>query len=482
MSRIEKDFLGEKQIFKQSLYGIHSVRARENFPDNTPIHAEWYMAIGQIKLAYYLTYTNFKNSLNKKTGNNLIPFFDDSIIEALIESAEEIAEGKYFQHFIVPAIQGGAGSSINMNVNEIIANVALTKLDLDPGDYDTIDPLEHANIFQSTNDIIPSSLKMASIKLLVELEDKINGLKLDIEKLEKQSRNKLRIAYTQMEQTAPSSYAILFDSYKEALSRDKLRVSKSIERLNTLNLGGGEIGTGMSVPQFFIMEVIPTLQKLTNLPVKKDENMTDSTNNLDSLVEVHSILKTHAVNLEKMVSDIRLLSSDLIGSKEIRIPQKQTGSIVMPEKGNPVIPEFVISVAHKIYANDMLVCSLSAQGCLDMNPYLPVIGNAILDSIKLLIAANKTLKENMFEGLTINNDLAEDRLYHSSAVATALTPYIGHIKASKLAKEIQKSGKDIFRVNSKLKLIDPDKLEKILSTQNILKLGFTLNDLKDFGE
>ena len=481
MDRIEKDFLGEKQINKDALYGIHSLRARENFPDNTPFHIEWYKAIGLTKLACYLTYDSFKKAVLEKHPDNDLPInlFDKSIITALIESAEEVAEGKYFNHFIVPAIQGGAGTSINMNVNEIIANESLLKLGHNAGEYNFIDPIEHANIYQSTNDVIPTSLKVASIKLLVELEEKINDLRFDIEAIENKSRNKLRIAYTQMQEAVPSSYAMLFSSYNEALSRDWWRVSKCFERIKVVNLGGSAIGTGISVPRFFIMEVVPTLQKLTNLPITRSENMPDATNNIDSLVEVHAILKSHAVNLEKMVSDIRLLSSDITGTKEITIPQKQVGSSIMPGKANPVIPEFVISAAHKIYSNDSLITSLSAQGCLDLNPYLPVIGNALLESIKLLIAANKTLKENLFKGLEIDNNTAEDLLYKSPAITTALSPYIGYNNAAKLAKEMKKTKQDVFSVNSKLKLVEPEKLDKILAPQNLLKMGFTLKDITE---
>lgn len=477
--RIEKDFLGEKQLNKNDLFGIHSLRACENFPDKTPFHIEWYKAIGLTKLACFMTYKNFKSAALEKHPKNDLPIhlFDETIITALIKSAEEIAEGKYFNHFIVPAIQGGAGTSINMNVNEIIANDALTKLDHNPGEYNIIDPIEHANIYQSTNDVIPTSLKLAAIKLLVELEDKINDLRFDIEAIENKTRNTLRIGYTQMQEAVPSSYAMLFSSYNEALSRDWWRVSKCFERIKVVNLGGSAIGTGISVPRYFIMEVVPTLQKLTNLPITRSENMSDATSNIDSLVEVHAILKSHAVNLEKMVSDIRLLASDLTGTSDFKIPQKQVGSSIMPGKINPVIPEFVISAAHKIYANDTLITSLSAQGCLDLNAYLPVIGNALLESIKLLIAADETLKENLFNGIEINNDTAEDKLYHSPAITTALSPYIGYNNAAILAKEMKKSGEDIFRVNDKLKLIEAKKLEKILAPQNLLKMGFTLGDI-----
>ncbi|MFP4023974.1 MAG: lyase family protein [Thiohalospira sp.] len=482
MVRTEKDFLGEQKIPEDALFGIHSLRAKQNFPDHSPFSLEWYKAVGLTKLACYLTYAKFKKAIHEKYPEKKSPItlIEQPLINALIESAEEVSEGKYFDQFIVPAIQGGAGTSINMNVNEIIANAALKKLGKKPGDYQTIDPIEHANIYQSTNDIIPTSLKVAIIKLLVELEEKINGLRFDIEKLENNSRNQLRIGYTQMQEAVPSSYAMLFSSYNEALSRDWWRVSKCFERIKVVNLGGSAIGTGIAVPRFFIMEATPTLQKLTNLPITRSENMPDATINLDSLVEVHAILKSHAVNLEKMVSDIRLLSSDLVENNEVSIPQKQVGSSIMPGKVNPVIPEFVISSSHKIYANDSLVSSLSAQGCLDLNAYLPVIGHAILESIQLLIAANKTLKENFFNGLTIDNQKAEKRLFKSPAITTALSPHIGYNKAAELVKEMKKNNVDIFEANEKLKIMSTEKLKKILQPQNLLKMGFTLNDLIDF--
>ncbi|MCG8476292.1 MAG: hypothetical protein MI784_12565, partial [Cytophagales bacterium] len=431
-----------------------------NFPHSSSFHIEWYKAIGLTKLACYKTYEKFKAAIHQKYSDSDLPFslFDSSIVDALQQSATELSEGKYFEHFIVPAIQGGAGTSINMNVNEIIANVSLTKLAKPQGDYSSIDPIEHANVYQSTNDVIPTSLKVAVIQLLVDLEERINQLRFDIEALENKNRNKLRIAYTQMQEAVPSSYAMLFSSYNEALSRDWWRVSKCFERIKVVNLGGSAIGTGIAVPRYFIMEVVSVLQHLTNLPITRSENMPDTTSNLDSLVEVHAILKSHAVNLEKMVSDIRLLSSDVLKAGEVSIPQKQVGSSIMPGKVNPVIPEFVVSAVHKIYANDMLISSLSAQGCLDLNAYLPVIGNALIESIKLLIACNKSLKENLFKGLQINSEKAEINLYSSTAITTALSPYIGYHKAASLAKEMKNSDIDVYQANAKLHVMDKDKL------------------------
>ena len=225
------------------------------------------------------------------------------------------------------------------------------------------------------------------------------------------------------------------------------------------------------------MEVVQELQRITNLPVTRGENMQDATCNLDALVEVHAILKAHAVNLEKMVSDIRLLASDIAASREVEIPRKQVGSSIMPGKINPVIPEFVISVAHRIYTNDSLITSLCAQGCLDLNAYIPLIGHALLESLKLLLAADKTLKDNLLEGLKINTTIAESRLFLSPSITTALSPYIGYHKASELAKEMKTSGCNIFVANQKLNFIDETQLKKVLQPQNLLMMGYSIKDL-----
>ena len=261
------------------------------------------------------------------------------------------------------------------------------------------------------------------------------------------------------------------------MSRDWWRVSKCFERIKSVNLGGTAIGTGITAPRFYIMEVVQELQNLTQLPITRAENLEDNTANHDSFVEIHAILKAHAVNLEKMVNDIRLLSSDLINKKELQIPKKQTGSSIMPLKVNPVIPEYVISIAHMIYSNDQLISGLAGQGTLDLNAYLPVIGNALIESINLLIAANETLYENLFEGLKINKETAEEKLFHSPVITTALIPYIGYNKSVQLADEMNKEGIDIFESNSKLKLIGQEKLQQILSVDSLLRTGFTIDDL-----
>ena len=478
MNRTEKDILGEKQIPSDALYGIHALRAKENFPGNTPFPVEWYKAVGLTKLACYNTYRKFRDAASDKLGKDL-PFkiINDKILDALIAAAGEVAEGKYSDQFIVPAVQGGAGTSINMNINEIIANAALQLTGNKCGNYTYIDPTEHANIYQSTNDVIPTALTVAVMKLLQILEDGINSLRQKAEELERANRNKLRPGYTQMQEAVPSSFGMLFSSYNEALSRDWWRVSKCFERIKQVNLGGGAIGTGISIPRYFIIEVVPELRVLTGLQLSHSENLADATSNLDKWVEIHATLKAHAVNLEKMSSDIRLLASDIAGTKPLSIPEKQVGSSIMPGKINPVIPEFVISAAHRIYANDTLISSLSAQGALELNAYLPVIGCSLIESINLLISCDLTLHDNLLSGLVINESAGYNSLMHSSSVTTALVPHIGYHKASELAILMKEKKIDIFEANRILKSIEESKLRTILEPGNLLKLGFTLDEL-----
>jgi aspartate ammonia-lyase len=481
ISRTETDFIGPIEIPASALYGIHSVRAVANFPDSTRFQIEWYRAVGTVKRACYHAYIKYAGAVRDKYPDVTlpIPLFGDDVTKVLMEAATEVEAGRYFDSFLVPSVQGGAGTSINMNINEIIANRALQMLDRKPGDYAVIDPIEQANVFQSTNDVIPTSLKVAAMRLLMDLETSVNDLRVAVEEKEKENRYVLRVGYTQMQEAVPSSMGRLFSTYCDALSRDWWRISKCLERLKPVNLGGSAIGTGISVPRFFMQQVIQSLQEITGLPLTRAENLQDATANLDALTEVHAILKAHAVNLEKIVSDLRLLSSDLHGTRELQIPQRQVGSSIMPGKVNPVIPEFVISAAHKVYSNDQLITSLCAQGCLDLNAYLPVIGHALLDSLKLLIACDTTLQKNMFEGIRVNPETAHSHLIHSPTLATALLPYLGYNKAAELAKEMKNRQISIMEANRLLNLLPEEKLLQIIDPQNLLKEGFTLNDMME---
>jgi len=469
--RIEKDLLGELNIEDTALYGIHSLRAKANFPYAMPFPIIWYKNIALIKKAYYLTYKVFKAKALKKYSSTKIKFIEDNIIDALISAADELIKEEHFNHFIVSGISGGAGTSINLNINEIITNRALELLKVKPGSYDIIDPIEAANIYQSTNDVIPSALKISIITLLKELEISILDLSKVFETKEQEFKNILRISYTETKEATPSTYGRLFSTYSEAFTRDWWRISKGFERIKTLNLGAGASGSGLSIPQFFIYEVYNVLKELTKLPIARADNLNDNTTNLDSLVEVHSIIKVIAVNFEKVSADLRLLSSDL--AKKISIAPLQTGSSIMPNKVNPVMFEYAISIAHKIYSNDSLIASLAAQGSLDLNPYLPIIGLSFIESIDLLINLSNVFK-NTVESIKV---LTPDNIYKSLSIATSLLPYLGYNKSKELSKYMEINSVDIFTANDALNIIDKQKLKDILKPENLLSLGFKLSDL-----
>lgn len=477
--RTEKDFLGSREIPQNALYGIHALRAKENFPDHTPFSKEWYKAVGLVKLAFYLTIKDFRESARdrypQKVKNLKLPA--EKILNELIISAKNISEGRYFEHFIVPAMQGGAGTAAHMNVNEIICNSALLRMGYDCGQYEIIDPFETANLYQSTNDVMPTALKTAVMLLLNELEEAINKLRNQNEKKESAYRHVPRMAYTQLQAAVPSSYGLLLGGYNEMLSRDWWRVSKCLERIKTVNIGGGAAGTSLSVPTYIVMQVSRKLREITKLPLHASENLQDASANADTYTEVHAVLKAHAVNLEKMVSDFRLLSSDAAGKAELQIPAKQTGSSVMPGKINPVIPEFVISCAQKVQSNDSLISALAAKGQLDLNAYLPSIGHALTESIKLLISADKSFNENLMQGLTIQSETAFKNLYRNPSVCTALNPYIGYTNSSRIAETMKTENCNVFEAAMQLELISEDKLRQILSPERILKAGFSVKDI-----
>lgn len=481
--RIEKDHIGTRQLPDDALYGIHALRASENFPVSDHFSADWYRAMGLVKLAVYKTYVRFSQAASKNYPEGPpVQLFSPDIVDALLEAAGEVAEGKHHEHFIVPATQGGAGTSINMNMNEIITNRALQLLGKCPGDYEIIHPIEHANVFQSTNDVVPTALHVAVMEMLDGLEENINLLRSEMETLENRYRKALRLGYTQMQEAVPGSYGRLFATYSDALSRDWWRVSKGFERIKVVNLGGSAIGTGITVPRYMIMEMIKTLQALTQKPVTRGENMADATANQDSLVEVHAIIKAHAVNLEKMAADIRLLASGLQGQNDLDIPAKQTGSSVMPGKVNPVISEFVISAAHRVYANDQLITGLAGQGCLDLNAYLPSMGNAVLESLRLLVSCNQSLKDHLVGGIKINEEVAYQKLIASPVITTAILPYTGYRKAEILSRYMTDNKVDIFEANRKIGIVNENKLKDILSLDKLLREGFSLKDLEDFND
>lgn len=479
--RTESDFLGERTLPKTALYGIHSLRAAENFPDSSRFQIEWYQAMGQVKLACYKTYEAFRGAIARsgKPAKGLHTI-EQVRLNAMLDAAAKVAAGEHFDQFIVPAIQGGAGTSINMNVNEIIANLALMDCGYVPGQYAEIHPIEDANIYQSTNDVVPTALRVATMVMLKQLEESINRSRAAFEGLEKQYHQTPRMGYTQMQEAVPTTFGRYFSTWADAFGRDWWRVSKAFERIKEVNLGGSAIGTSAAVPRYFAMQVVQHLQQLTALPITRAENLQDITANLDSFVEVHAILKAHAVNLEKMSSDLRLLASDIAGRQQLRLPAVQMGSTIMPGKVNPVIAEYIISMTHQVYSNDALITRLCGQGCLELNAYLPAIGHALLGSIKGLQSCNLALANKLLTGLGVNVSGAWQQTIASPAITTLLVPALGYAAATRIAEAMRQNGWTIFEANQHLQFLPDNTLTKMLSPSEITKGGFTIDDLEAY--
>jgi aspartate ammonia-lyase len=475
--RVERDYLGSVELSDDVLYGIHAWRAKENFGTNEPFPIEWYKAMGMVKQAYYELYQKYYEAVQQKYPEHLSKLKSPEKFSYLISAAQEVVQGKWFDHFIVPAIQGGAGTSINMNINEIITNRALILAGHKPGEYQYIDPIEDANIYQSTNDTVPTALKIALMILLEKLEHSINHLRAFCEEKEKTYRNVLRIGYTQLQEAVPSTWGLYFSSMSDALSRDWWRVSKAFERIKVVNAGGGAIGTGVTIPTYFIMNLPDKLREISKQPVARGENLTDATANWDSLVEVHAILKALAVNLEKFANDLRFFASDFHGQHILKIPAKQVGSSIMPGKINPVISEYVISMAQKVQANDALISQLAARGHAELNPFLPLMGSAAIQSLKLLSEACLSLANHLLKDLTIETETSYQRVLHSPVSTTLLIPYIGYNKAAELALLMKNEKINIIEANRKLQLLDENKLISLLEPAQVVKLGFSIKEL-----
>ncbi|MCX7696488.1 MAG: lyase family protein [Bacteroidales bacterium] len=475
--RREQDILGEIELPDDALYGIHAWRAKNNFGVNRSFPQEWYKAMGMVKLAYYELYIQYFDAVKKKYPEFVRNLRDPSKFHYLIEAAKEVSEGKWFDHFIVPAIQGGAGTSINMNINEIITNRALILLGHRAGEYHIIDPIEDANIFQSTNDVVPTALKIALMLLLEKLEKAINQLRTIGEEKEKQYRHVLRIGYTQLQEAIPSTWGLYFSTFNDALSRDWWRVSKVFERIKVVNAGGGAIGTGATIPTYFIMLLPSKLREISGVPLARGENLTDVTSNWDSLVEGHAILKSLAINLEKYANDLRFFASDFHGKEVLTIPARQVGSSIMPGKINPVIAEYVILISQVVQTNDVLIGQLASRGHADLNPFLPLMGSVAIESVNLLCDACQAFAQLLLKDLKIEEEISHHQVLHSPTIVTLLIPLLGYKKAGELAKIMKKEKINVIEANKKLNYIDEKRLLNLLSPSQIVKAGYRIKDI-----
>lgn len=361
-------------------------------------------------------------------------------------------------------IQGGAGTSANMNINEVVANRAIEILGGEKGNYDIVNPNDHVNMCQSTNDVFPTAGKITAIKMIhqviLQLERLYNALIAKSFAFE----NILKMGRTQLQDAVPVRLEQCFNAYATMVSRDIDRLIKSLDEMKTVNLGATAIGTSINAPLSYVKNIVPTLKTVVNLDLKQARDLIDATQNIDCFVAVSGILKTCAVNLSKMCNDLRLLSSGpKTGIGEINLPAKQNGSSIMPGKINPVIPEVVSQVAFNVIGNDLTITMAAEAGQLELNAFEPILFYNLFESLETLSHAISTLVDNCIIGITANEDHCLELLEESVGIATALCPYIGYKKSAEIAKSSLKTGIPIRKLVLKNGILTKEKLDSILN-------------------
>ncbi len=458
--RVEHDLLGEKNIPQEAYYGIHTARAMENFNiSRNHVNLDLIYAMALVKKAAALS--------NVKIG--LLP---EDISNSIIDACNDILEGKLDNAFCVDACQGGAGTSTNMNVNEVIANRAIELLGGEKGSYDIVHPLHHVNCSQSTNDVYPTSLRIALIKNLRPLSDAMAALQTALQEKENEFSDILKLGRTQLMDALPMTVGQSFGAYAKAVARDRWRLYKVEERLRQINMGGTAIGTGINAPQKYIYLVTEFLQDITGLGLARSEYPMDITQNMDVFVEVSGLLKAAAVNLMKISNDLRFLSSGPSGGiGEYKLPECQAGSSIMPGKVNPVICEMAAQAAMKVIANDSLITSAACNGQLELNSFSPVLADALLESASILERSVTIFKDKCINGIRIHTDICQMHVEKSSALAAALIFHMGYEKASDIAKIAQSENKTIREVLLEHRIMSKEEIENTLNLYQVTKPG-----------
>jgi aspartate ammonia-lyase len=462
--RKEEDLLGFRDLPAGALHGVHTVRALENFPlASRPVDPALVRAYGNVKLACALT--------NRGLGI----WRDERKADAIEQACREMAEGRLDELIIVDCLQGGAGTSTNMNVNEVLANRALELMDQPKGHYDIISPLEDINLHQSTNDTYPTALRIAAIRLLRELEERVVALQEAFQTKEKEFAHIVKVGRTQLQDAVLTTLGREMAAYAEALNRDRWRIYKCEERLRVVNLGGTAIGTGLAAPREFIFQVVETLRELTGMGLARAENLIDATQNTDVYVEVSGILKACAATLFKICTDLRLMASGPeAGLGEILLPPRQAGSSIMPGKVNPVIPEAVTQVAMLVMGYDQTIALAAASGNLELNPFLPLIAHCLLESCRLLAHGCDILRRYCVEGMVADEDRCRQHVEGSTATVTALVPVIGYENATRLAKLAAQSRRSIKETAIAEGMLTAQQFEESVSPEAVCRLGSPL--------
>lgn len=419
---MEKDFLGELPVPEDVYWGIHTQRALENFAvSGWKVHPQLIKALAQVKIAAAL-------------ANMELGFLDRGKGLAISEAGSEIVGGKLLDQFPVDALQGGAGTSTNMNMNEVLAKRASQLLG-EENNSCLVDPLDEVNLHQSTNDVYPTALRIAAIQLLLPLSEAMAFLQDALQQKEEEFADCLKPGRTQLQDAVPVTLGQEFSAYAQAVSRDRWRLYKVEERLRQVNLGGTAVGTGLNAPREYIYLVIEKLRQITGIGLARAENMMDVTQNADVFVEVSGLLKAAAVTLSKIASDLRLLSSGpSCGLGEISLPERQAGSSIMPGKVNPVIAEAVNQVAFQVVAQDLAITLACQNGQLELNAFLPLVAHNLLHSIEMMTNGVLIFARYCIQGIRANNRRCKQLVEESLVLAPALLPHLGYEKTAEVVK------------------------------------------------
>ncbi len=458
--RTETDLLGSRDVHASALWGIHTLRARENFSlAGRPVHRRLIHAFGAVKLAAAQT--------NHELGR-----WNDETFQAIEIACREMIAGQLDEHIVVDALQGGAGTSTNMNVNEVLANRALQLLGRPLGDYKTLDPHDDLNLHQSTNDTYPTALKVAAILSLHDLERSVVTLFEAFQVKEKELAQVVKIGRTELRDAVLVTLGREMAAYADALARDRWRIYKCEERLRVVNLGGTAVGTGLGAPRQYIFRVVERLREITGLGLARAENLVEATQNADAFVEVSGILRTLAVNLLKIANDLRLLSSGPhAGLGEIRLPARQAGSSIMPGKVNPVIPEAVAQAAIAVLGHDQMIVQAIGGGNLELSQFLPLVADSLLTSLDLLTNACDIFAKHCVTGIEADAERCRANVHNSTAALTALVDKIGYEAAEQLAREAANSGRNIRELVVQRGMLTAEEFDELTSPERICRLG-----------
>lgn len=458
--RVEKDFLGSKEVPVDAYYGIQTLRAVENFPiTGYRIHDELIRAMATVKKAAAVANMEIRQ-LNPRIGN------------AVVQAAQEIIDGKWHDQFIVDPIQGGAGTSINMNANEVIANRAIELLGGTKGDYFAVSPNTHVNMAQSTNDAFPTAIHIATLsqieKLLVTMEQLLEAFRSKAVQFD----GIIKMGRTHLQDGVPIRLGQEFEAYSRVLARDIKRIKQTRDHLYEVNMGATAVGTGLNADPRYIKRVVEVLAELSGLPLINAEHLVDATQNTDAYTEVSSALKVCMINMSKIANDLRLLASGpRAGLGELQLPARQPGSSIMPGKVNPVMAEVVNQVAFQVIGNDHTICLASEAGQLELNVMEPVLVFNLLQSLSMMNQVFQAFRVHCLEGIEANEERCKQYVEQSVGVITALNPHLGYEVVARIAREAILTGRSVRELCLLYNVLTEEELQIILDPYEMTNPG-----------